>query len=391
MIQINDRASGRLIGPAGDPDWSAKKREEGPHVFLPRNHSKLRTDYPAGSSFRESDWHVLAAFWHPVAFAREVEDRPLKRRLLDVDLVLYRSPAGVTVALDRCPHRGARLSDGVVDKGRLICPMHGLHYDHSGACTRIPSLADGEAAIPKKLCLSVCASVERYGLVWTCLKGEAAWPLPDWPQLEDPGLKRIHVPSGEWATSAGRHVENFNDVAHFPWVHLRSFGGKKSDPIPTYKVETTDTGLSFEMSYTEGGNRFPDGVKKANRKVRYIYELTYPFSTLLHVCPLGSNYVHYFADAASPVSAERTRIFQVYTDTTGYPDFDTWTAEALIINEEDRPLVEGQSPKALPLDISEEISIPADRMSLAYRKGLVKRFGLGAAQDAGAAAEARGA
>ncbi len=354
-------------------------------MFLARNHSKFASDYPADSALRESDWHVLAAFWHPVAFVREVEDKPLKRRLLDVDLVLFRTSAGVTVALDRCPHRGARLSDGVVERDRLICPMHGLNYDHSGACTKIPSLADGTAAIPKKLCLSVCASVERYGLVWACLKSEPAWPLPEWPQLEDPELKRVYVPSGEWATSAGRHVENFNDVAHFPWVHLKSFGGRKTDPIPPYKVERRDYGLSFEMTYMEGGNRFPDGVKKRNRKVRYLYELTYPFSTLLHVCPVDSNYVHYFADAACPVSAHRTRIFQLYTDSTGYPDFDTWTAEALVINDEDQPLVEGQRPPELPLDISEEISIPADRMSLEYRKGLVKTFGLGAALEAGSA------
>ena len=348
-------------------------------MFLPRNHSKFASDFPAESSFRETDWHVLASFWHPIALAREVKDKPLKRTLLDVDLVLYRSSAGVTVALDRCPHRGSRLSDGVMEKDRLICPMHGLNYDHTGASTKIPSIADANAAIPKKLCLSVCNSIERYGFIWACLKDEAAWPLPEWPQLEDPDLKRIYVPSGEWATSAGRHVENFNDVAHFPWVHLKSFGGKKGDPIPPYKVARTEHGLSFEMSYIEGGNRFPDGIKTKKRRVRYLYELTYPFSTLLHVCPLGSNYAHYFVDAACPVSAHRTRIFQVYTDSTGYPDFDTWTAEALIINAEDKPLVEGQRPIELPLDISEEISIPADRMSLEYRKALVKTFGLGAA------------
>ena len=348
-------------------------------MFLARNHSKFVSDFPAESSFRESDWHILAAFWHPIAFAREVEDRPLKRRLLDVDLVLYRGSTGVTVAQDRCPHRGARLSEGVIEEGLLICPMHGLSYDHSGACTRIPSIADANAPIPKKLCLTVYRSIERYGLIWTCLKDEAIWPLPEWPQLEAPDLKRVYVPSGEWATSAGRHVENFNDVAHFPWVHLRSFGGTKSDPIAPYKVQQIERGLAFELSYSEGGNRFPDGVEKEKRLVRYLYELTYPFSTLLHVAPTDSNFVHYFADTVCPVSADRTRIFQVYTDSTGYPDFETWTAEALVINAEDKPLVEGQRPIELPLDISEEVSIPADRMSLEYRKGLVKRFGLGAA------------
>ncbi|MEM7224307.1 MAG: aromatic ring-hydroxylating dioxygenase subunit alpha [Pseudomonadota bacterium] len=347
-------------------------------MFLPLNHAEASSDLPEDCSFRESDWHVLAGFWHPVAFVHEVEDKPLRRTLLDIDLVVFRGSDGIAVARDRCPHRGARLSAGVVEEGCLVCPMHGLAYDQTGACQRIPSVPEGKIRIPKQLCLSLYRSAERYGLIWTCLKPEPSWPLPEWPQLEEPDRKCIHVPSDEWATSAGRHVENFNDVAHFPWVHLKSFGGKKGDPIPPYKVEQTERGLAFELAYLEGGNRFPDGVEAKDRQVRYLYELTYPFSTLLHVYPEGSNYAHYFADSACPVSARRTRIFQLYTDSTGDPDADTWTAEALVINEEDKPLVEDQRPIELPLDVSEEISIPADRMSLAYRKGLVKRFGLGA-------------
>ena len=180
-------------------------------MFLARNHSKIASDYPSGSAIRESDWHILAAFWHPVAFAREVADQPLKRTLLDVDLVLYRTCNGVTVAMDRCPHRGARLSDGIVEKDRIICPMHGLNYDHSGACIKIPSIADGAAPIPKKLCLSVCQSVERYGLIWTCLKDEAAWPMPEWPQLEDPERKCVTMPSGEFQKIC-RDLTTFGDT-----------------------------------------------------------------------------------------------------------------------------------------------------------------------------------
>ena len=41
------------------------------------------TEYPAGSQIRESDWHILAGFWHPVAFSTELEDGPVASRLLD--------------------------------------------------------------------------------------------------------------------------------------------------------------------------------------------------------------------------------------------------------------------------------------------------------------------
>ena len=346
-------------------------------MFLAKNQSKSGSDYPTDSAIRESDWHILAGFWHPVAVAHTISLAPVSQTLLDVDLVLYRTNGSVTAAFNRCPHRGARLSDGTVEKEQLVCPMHGLHYNAAGACSLIPSVGNTGSAPPKSICLKTFQCAERYGLIWVCLKNKAIKPLPNWHQLEQPERNLVFMPPDNWATSAGRHVENFNDIAHFPWVHIDSFGGKKSDVFPPYDVQQSKDGLSFEVSYTEGGNRFPDGVSRKNRKVRYIFELSYPFSTLLHVDPLGSDFVHYFADSVCPVSADRSRIFQMYTDTTNYPDMYTWFDEAIIINAEDKPLVEGQSPKELPLNLRHDISVPVDRFSIEYRRGLVKHFGLG--------------
>ena len=349
-------------------------------MFLAKNQSKAGSDYPVTSDIRETDWHILASFWHPVAIARTIQEMPVSQTLLDVDLVLYRTDSGVTAAVNRCPHRGARLSGGVVDKQQLVCPMHGLHFNDKGACTLIPSVGKSETP-PPSLCLQTFQCQERYGLVWVCMKKKALRPLPEWPQLEVPGRNLVFMPPDDWAASAGRHVENFNDIAHFPWVHIDSFGGKKTDTFPTYEVTKTKIGLGFQVQYTEGGNRFPDGIKAKNRKVRYIHEHTFPFSTLLNVDPIGSDFVHYFADSVCPVSAGHSRIFQLYTDTTNYPDIYTWFDEAIIINAEDKPLVEGQTPKELPLNLRHDISIPADRFSVEYRRALVKHFGLGAVES----------
>jgi vanillate O-demethylase monooxygenase subunit len=48
----------------------------------------------------------------------------------------------------------------------------------------------------------------------------------------------------------------------------------------------------------------------------------------------------------------------------------------LRVFEEDRAMVEAQKPERLPLDLTLEAHIPADRSSIAYRRGL-KRMGLG--------------
>ena len=91
--------------------------------------------YPDSSAYGRGDWHALAGFWHPVATSAEVTDQPVSAQLLDTPVVLYRTRGGISVALDRCPHRGARLSRGWLREDRLICPYHGLHFDGAGACT----------------------------------------------------------------------------------------------------------------------------------------------------------------------------------------------------------------------------------------------------------------
>ncbi len=348
-------------------------------MFLATDHIRSDEAPPGNCGFRESDWHVLAGFWHPVAFAHDVpSDRPLAARLLDLDLVVYRTTAGITVAEDRCPHRGTRLSGGWLRDDLLICPMHGLHFDGAGRCRKIPSIGDPNPTIPAKLCLRRFQAVEHHGLIWTCLKPEPLWPLPQWEGIGDPALTKVFVPSDTWQASAARHVENFNDLAHFPFVHLGSFGDDDATAFPLYKVAETDDGLAFSVPYVEGGNRFPDCVEGDKRAVTYSFRLTFPFSTLLVVDPEGSDFVHYFADTVCPVSAGETKIFQQLTDTTGDPDGDYWIKDSLLINDEDKPLVEGQQPMELPLDLAAEIHIPADRLSVAYRRALSGRFGLGA-------------
>lgn len=349
-------------------------------MFLTTDHSsQVNTGFPRHCSFREHDWQILASFWHPVAFVHDIKDKPVAAKLLDVNLVIYRTGAGITVAKDQCAHRGVKLSLGRVQDDLLICPMHGLHYDGGGVCRKIPSIADPTAKIPDKLRLRTYRSEERYGLLWVCLKDEPAWPLPYWRHLEDPVYQPNYVPPGNWQVSAGRHVENFNDVAHFPWVHGATFGGGMDASYPLYQVQHTDYGLNFRMPYLELLNRFPDGRDDLQqREVVYSYELTFPFSTLLEVAVKESDYILVILDTVCPISARESGIFQITADNFGNPNPTEQVQETLAINDEDQPLVESQYPYELPLDLREEINIPADRMSLEYRKALASKFNLGA-------------
>ena len=118
---------------------------------------------PRNCTFSETDWKALAPFWYPIAFWHEVTDRPFAAKLLDDErLVLWRlDDSSIVAARDLCLHRGVPLSLGWVENDELQCKYHGVGYDKSGQCTRIPAQPD--AAIPARLKLTTIAVTERYG------------------------------------------------------------------------------------------------------------------------------------------------------------------------------------------------------------------------------------
>jgi nitrite reductase (NADH) small subunit len=77
-----------------------------------------------------------------------LDDVPLQgarvlKRAGRTDIALFRSAAGAVFALlDRCPHRGGPLSQGIVYGERVACPLHNWSI----------GLADGAAAAPDVGC-----------------------------------------------------------------------------------------------------------------------------------------------------------------------------------------------------------------------------------------------
>ena len=81
-----------------------------------------------------------AGSWWPIVASTELGRKPLGRIRFGERLVFWRSSDGVVCMQDKCPHRGAALSLGCINKktGSLACPFHGLEFGADGHCTRIP-------------------------------------------------------------------------------------------------------------------------------------------------------------------------------------------------------------------------------------------------------------
>jgi vanillate O-demethylase monooxygenase subunit len=330
---------------------------------------------PRNCTFAETDWLALAPFWYPVAFSREVQDKPFAAKLLDERLVLYRINGQVTVARDICLHRGAPLSAGWIQGNEIVCAYHGFQYDARGQCVCIP--AHPGAPIPPKLKLQTFAVREKYGLVWTRLVDNGATPFPDFAEWDDPDFLQVLPDSVELNAAAGRQVEGFLDVSHFAFVHVKTFGELDNREVPSYPVELTPAG--FRADYISTVSNYSRGFKQLNPpgfKWRRLFETWLPFTAKLTVFFPNAGQLH-ILNAASPVSARQTRVFVPICRNF---DKDAPLQPTLDFNHqvfaEDKEIVEKQFPEDLPIDLQEEVHIRADKSSIAYRQGLAK-LGLG--------------
>lgn len=170
--------------------------------------------------------------WYPAALATEVDRTPMTRTMLGEPVLLYRTEAGAPVALeDRCCHKFLPLSKGRLKGDAVECGYHGMTYDPSGACVRIP----GQASIPANARVHSYPAVDHLGLVWIWT-GDAARADHDklfkLPQYDDP----------EWGVNIGpythvkanyRHLtDNLLDPAHVSFVHLTTLGSADMEDIP---------------------------------------------------------------------------------------------------------------------------------------------------------------
>ena len=320
---------------------------------------------PDDSGFSQAEWDLLSAHPHPVATSAEVDDGPVRTVLLDVALVAWRDPTGtVVVAPDRCPHRGSRLSTGRYEDGVLACPYHGLRFGEAGRCAGIPFAEPGEP-LPAGLHLGTVAAEERYGLVWVRLTDDDA-PLPDWSALEAPGRQRGSCWPEIWQASALRHAENFNDLAHFAFVHTGTFASPVPN-VPPIEVEADGDVLRSTVVMRQLDRLTFDGPEvEVETAYRYTWQL--PFASELVIEYPGGR-TEWICDVAAPVTASTCR---VYVEKARDHDLDqpvgAWIGFQEAVNTEDAAVLAGLEPPAPGLVVTGEVHLRSDVVSVAARR-----------------------
>lgn len=143
---------------------------------------------------------MMAAPWIPVLRSDDLPPSvAAPARAHGRDLAVWRSASGhLSAWLDRCPHRGMRLSHGFVRGEMLSCIYHGWSYDTGGRCRRIPAHPDLEPPAAIRATALPCA--ERDGLIWVGAEDAMPATIPGLDGLVT--LRALDVAAGTAAVEA---------------------------------------------------------------------------------------------------------------------------------------------------------------------------------------------
>ena len=82
----------------------------------------------------------LRRFWHPIAFTDDLEDVPVRTRVLCEDLALFKDKSGrIGLLALNCSHRGTSLEFGIIQDRGIMCCYHGWVIDVNGLAPVPPS------------------------------------------------------------------------------------------------------------------------------------------------------------------------------------------------------------------------------------------------------------
>jgi phenylpropionate dioxygenase-like ring-hydroxylating dioxygenase large terminal subunit len=256
--------------------------------------------------------------WHVVGAVDAVgPDAPLRTRLLETDVLVTRA-----------------------DDGRL-------------------SVVADDIALPWR---------ERYGCIWTSL-GDPP-DLFDIPEYREPDRRNLFAGSLAVHVSAPRAVENFLDMGHFPFVHTYYLGVAPFTEVRPYTVRLSDDEglLATECRFFQPR---ANAAATEGADVDYAYRVPHPHAAVLYKSAPGApGRMDIIALIVQAIDQDHVigHLFGSFIDTVN-SDVDIRIFSQLIFAQ-DKPILENQRPKRLPLDLRAELPVRSDAASVAYRRWL---------------------
>lgn len=215
----------------------------------------------------------------------------------------------------------------------------------------------------------------RYCCIFTLL-GEPKRPLPSIPEFDEPDRRLIGCGNVGVNTSPYRMIENFLDMAHFPFVHTDILGAEERTEVITHKVEHRK---DVDEIWATDCQFFQPAASKAatgGQMTEYVYRVMSPFSIMLyknvHGDPTRNDAICMFVQPkgeAQCLAYMPMALVDEVSTTESIIDFQQ------TIFLQDRVILENQRPALMPLAPAAEIPTKADVGSITFRRWL-KQMGI---------------
>ncbi|PKU25462.1 aromatic ring-hydroxylating oxygenase subunit alpha [Telmatospirillum siberiense] len=214
---------------------------------------------------------------------------------------------------------------------------------------------------------------ERYGYLWTTL-GTPAADLSSIPEAFEADRRSVVCGAVSVRSSGPRIVENFLDLAHFPFVHTNILGVEPHTEVDHYTAEIRRD--VDEVWATDCRFYQPQAALSAKDGImtHYVYRVLNPFAVILYkTCPNAADRQDIICLFVQPLEEDRCRAHPVmFLIDDASPLADLIHFQQLIFLQ-DRIILENQRPLLLPLGPRAEMPARADATSATYRRWLKEK------------------
>ncbi len=212
-----------------------------------------------------------------------------------------------------------------------------------------------------------------YGYVWTCL-GEPAGDIFPIPEFFEPDRRNMNAATIGVNVSAPRAIENFLDMGHFPFVHTDILGVEPHTEVKEYDVEISEVDEEILATRCKFFQPMASLASGDGADVEYTYRVPHPYCSVLYksssIDPSRRDVIAVFLQ---PVDQEHIRAHMLLSLLDEENDDTTIRLFQQTIFGQDKPILENQFPKRLPLDPRAETPIRADKSAIAYRRWLSQK------------------
>jgi len=204
----------------------------------------------------------------------------------------------------------------------------------------------------------VLSSRVRYGHVWSSI-GDPQKEIFSIPEADQPGRRFVDVGVVRVRCSPLRAVENFLDIAHFPFVHTDILGAEPHTEVQNYKVEIRD--VEDEVWATQVKFYQPQAAKSASGGIttEYMYRVPAPTCSVLYkTCPPRPSEWDVITLFVQPLAEDLCDVWPwmaLFDDDTSMTDLIHFQQTIFL---QDRSILENQIPRLLPLDPGRSFPFP---------------------------------